>query len=93
MVRDPAGVPMMDILRTAASALAHWDPDAAQGDHAANLRKAEHLLAQLPVAMTSRYRLAKGQKPVAYDPHLSLAANVLWMLFDKQPTERLRGAT
>jgi 2-methylcitrate synthase/citrate synthase II len=85
----PAGVPMMDILRTGASALAHWDPDTAHGDHAANLRKAEHLLAQLPVVMAARYRLAHGKKPVAYDRSLSLAANVLWMLFEKRPTERL----
>jgi citrate synthase len=88
----PAGVPMMDILRTGASALAHWDPDAADGSHAANLRKAEHLLAQLPIVMAARYRLAKGQKPVAYDPKLSLAGNILWMLFEKAPTERLTKA-
>ena len=88
----PAGVPMMDILRTGASALAHWDPDAADGSHAANLRKAEHLLAQLPIVMAARYRLAKGQKPVAYDPRLSLAGNILWMLFEKPPTERLTKA-
>ncbi len=88
----PGGVPMMDAMRTAASALAHWDPDTADGSHAANLRKAEHLLAQLPVAMAARYRLAKGLKLVAYNSKLSLAGNVLWMLFDKAPTERLTKA-
>jgi 2-methylcitrate synthase/citrate synthase II len=88
----PAGVPMMDVLRTAASALAHWDPDTPKNDHAANVRKAEHLLAQLPVAMAARYRLAQGKKPVAYDSGLSLAGNILWMLFDKKPSERLTKA-
>ena len=88
----PAGVPIMDILRTGASALAHWDPDTAKGDHEANLRKAEHFLAQLPVVMASRYRLAQGKKPVAYDQALSLAANVLWMLFERKPSERLTKA-
>ncbi len=88
----PGGTPMMDILRTGASALAHWDPDAADGSHAANLRKAEHLLAQLPIVMAARYRLAKRQKPVAYDPRLSLAGNILWMLFEKPPSERLTKA-
>ena len=58
----PPGVPMMDVLRTGASVLAHWDPDAADNSHDANLRKAEHLLAQLPVVMAARYRLAHGQK-------------------------------
>src|SRR5579862_5269967 len=72
----PSGVPMMDVLRTGASALAHWDPDRADGGHAANLRKAERLLAQLPVVMATRYRLAAGHEPVAYNPKLSLAANI-----------------
>ncbi len=88
----PAGVPMMDVLRTGASALAHWDPDTSDNTHDGNVRKAEHLLAQLPVVMATRYRLAKGQKPVGYDGELSLAGNILWMLFDKRPTERLTKA-
>jgi 2-methylcitrate synthase/citrate synthase II len=88
----PQGVPMMDILRTGASALAHWDPDTPDNSHAANVRKAEHLLAQLPVVMASRFRLAHGKQPVPYDPELSLAGNILWMLFEKQPTPRLTKA-
>jgi citrate synthase len=88
----PAGVPMMDIMRTGASALAHWDPDTPDGSHDANLRKAERLIAQLPVVMAARYRLAKGQKPLPADPKLSLAGNILWMLFDKAPSDRLTKA-
>jgi 2-methylcitrate synthase/citrate synthase II len=88
----PPGVPMMDVMRTVASALAHWDSDAADNSHAANLRKAEHLLAQLPVAMAARYRLTRGLNPVAYDPKLSLAGNILWMLFQKAPSARLTRA-
>lgn len=88
----PPKTPMMDILRTGASALAHWDPDTAEGSHAANLRKAEHLMVQLPIVMAARYRLAKGARPVAYDARLSLAGNILRMLFDKAPSERLTKA-
>ena len=88
----PGDVPMMDIMRTGASALAHWDPDTPDNSHDGNVRKAEHLLAQLPVVMATRYRLAKGQQPVAYDSELSLAGNILWMLFDKRPSERLTKA-
>lgn len=88
----PAGTAMMDVMRTGASALGHWDPDTRDNSHDANLRKAEHLLVQLPIVMAARYRLANGKKPIAYDPRLSLAGNVLWMLFDKQPTERLTKA-
>ncbi len=92
LAKIPKGVPMMDVMRTGASALAHWDPDTPDGSHAANLRKAEHLLAQLPVVMAARYRLAQGKKPAGYDPELSLAGNILWMLFEKKPTERLSKA-
>jgi citrate synthase len=88
----PAGVPMMDVMRTGSSALAHWDPDAADNSHDANVRKAEHLLVQLPIVMCARHRLAGGKKPVPYNPELSLAANILWMLFEKPPSERLTKA-
>lgn len=85
----PAGVAMMDILRTSTSALGHWDADRTDNSHDANVRKAERLLVQLPIAMAARYRLAKGEKPLAYDPKLSLAGNILWLLFGKAPTPRL----
>ncbi|HEX3727932.1 MAG TPA: citrate/2-methylcitrate synthase [Pirellulales bacterium] len=92
LAKIPAGVPMMDVMRSGASLLAHWDPEAADNSHAANLRKAERLLAQLPVVMAARYRLAHGQKPVPYDARRSLAGNILWMLFERAPTERLTKA-
>jgi len=92
LARIPSGVAMMDIMRTGASALAHWDPDTPNNDHDANLRKAEHLLVQLPIVMAARHRLAEGKKPVPYNPELSLAGNILWMLFDKMPSERLTKA-
>ena len=38
----------MDVLRSAVSLLAHWDPEAADGSHDANVRKTERLLAQIP---------------------------------------------
>jgi citrate synthase len=89
LAKIPAGVPMMDIMRTGASAVAHWDPDLGDNSHDANVRKAERLLVQLPIVMCARHRLAAGKKPVAYNPELSLAGNILWMLFEKPPTERL----
>ena len=76
----PANVPMMDCMRTGASLLSHWDPDAQDNRPAANLRKAERLLAQLPIVMAARQRLRSGQSPIPPDPRRSLADNVLWML-------------
>jgi len=90
--RIPAGTAMMDVLRTGTSTLAHWDPDVRDNSHDGLLRKAEHLLVQLPIVMATRYRLSLGKQPVKYDPQLSLAGNVLRMLFDKAPTERLTKA-
>lgn len=78
----------MDVLRSGASLLAHWEPEADEGSHDANVRKAERLLAQLPVVMAARERLLNGQEPVASDPSLSFAGNVLWMIRGQKPSER-----
>ena len=86
--RIPIKTPMMDVLRTATSFLAHFDPDVADGSHQANLRKAERLLAQLPVVIAVRQRRKEGKQPVAAEPTLSLAANFLWMLRGEKPSEK-----
>ncbi len=70
----------LDALRTAVSALGHFDQDAADNSHDANLRKAERLLAQIPVAVADHYRLAKGLQPVPARQDLGQAANFLHML-------------
>ena len=84
----PPHVPLMDTMRTGASILAHWDSDAGDSSHDANLRKAERLLAQLPVILAARHRLRQGKEPVPPDKHRSLADNLLWMLTRRQPSER-----
>src|SRR3954468_13130394 len=76
----------LDALRTAVSVLAHFDQDASDNSHDANLRKAERLLAQIPVAMADHYRLAKGLQPVPARQDLGQAANFLVMLRDAEPT-------
>ena len=48
-------------MRTGRSLLAHWDPDAGDNSHDANLRKAERLLAQLPVCWPRRHRLRRAK--------------------------------
>jgi citrate synthase len=76
----PREAPLMDVMRSGASLLAHWDPDRGDNAHAVNVRKAERLLAQLPVLMAAAYRLRRSKEPVAGDPSLSLAGNLMWML-------------
>jgi citrate synthase len=78
----------MDVMRSGASLLAHWEPEIDDNSHDANLRKAERLLAQLPVVLAARERLLRGLEPIPSDPTLSFAANVLWMLRGEKPSER-----
>ncbi len=84
----PAAAPTMDVLRTATSFLAHFDPDAADGSHDANVRKAERLLAQIPIVISARQRLKDGKEPVSADASLPLAANFLWMLRGEKPSDK-----
>src|SRR5690348_12541639 len=60
----PAKAPRMDVLRTAVSIMAHFDPEVDDNSTAANLRKAERLLAQIPVAVAEHHRVTQGLKPV-----------------------------
>ena len=50
----PRGANSMDVLRSATSLLAHWEPEVDDNSHDANVRKAIRLLAQMPVAMQGR---------------------------------------
>lgn len=81
----------LDALRTAVSALAHFDPDTADNSHEANLRKAERLIAQLPIAVCDYYRFSKGLQPVEEDPELGQAANFLYMVRgSRAPAEEVK---
>src|SRR5262249_10376075 len=77
--------PAMDALRTAVSVLAHFDPDVSDNSPEANLRKAERLLAQVPLAVADHFRISKGLAPVPPRKDLSHAANFLWMLPGTEP--------
>lgn len=88
----PDSAPMMDVMRTGCSMLAHWDADATDNSHEANVRKAERLLAQLPVILAARHRLRRGEYVVPPDPNLSLAANLLSMLRDEEFSEEAERA-
>lgn len=84
-VLPPKIVPM-DALRSAVSILAHFDADAQDNSQAANLRKAERLLGQIPIVIAEQYRYSKGQTPIAPRSDLGHAANFLYMLSGKEPS-------
>jgi citrate synthase len=81
----PRSTEEMDVLRTAVSVLAHFDPDVSDSSHAANLRKAERLLAQIPLAVAGFYRITQGLSPIAPRKELSHAANFLYVLHGDEP--------
>lgn len=77
----------MDVLRTAMSALSSVDPDVNDMSPEASLRKGIRMTAQAPTIVAAHARIREGKQPVAPSRSLGHAANFLYMLFDKQPTE------
>lgn len=75
----------MDVLRTAVSALAAFDPEVADNSPEATLRKGIRLTAQAPTIVATHARIREGKQPVAPDPSLNHAANFLYMLFGQRP--------
>jgi citrate synthase len=76
----------LDCLRTTISALAGFDQDASDNSREANQRKAERLLAQIPVAIADYFRISKGLTPVLARQDLTNAANFLYMIRGSEPT-------
>jgi 2-methylcitrate synthase len=75
----------MDVLRTAISALAAFDPDTENNAKEATLRKGLRLTAQAPTIVTAHDRIRQGKAPVEPNAQLGHAANFLYMLFGKEP--------
>lgn len=87
----PRDVVPMDAVRTSVSILAHYDPDTEDSSPTANLRKAERLVAQVPLAVAAQHRLSKGQEPVAPRSDLGTAAGFLYLLRGQEaPPEEVR---
>ena len=76
----------MDALRTLASALSHYDPDAGDRSPQANYRKAVRLTAQLGTLVATMGRVNQGGAPLAPDPVLGHAANFLYLLTGERPS-------
>lgn len=76
----------MDVLRTAVSALAAFEPEVGDSSRGAMLRKGIRLIGQLPVIVAAHHRLRGGHDPVPPDPGLGHAANFLYMLKGEPPS-------
>jgi citrate synthase len=77
----------MEVLRTGVSALSAFDPDAGDNSREASLRKALRLTAQMPTLVAAWERMRRGKPLVAPNPRLNLAANFLYMLTGKKPSD------
>ena len=75
----------MDVLRTAVSAMALFDPAAKDISTEGNLEKSKRLTAVFPTILASFYRLSEGDEPIAPRTDLSTAANFLYMFTGKEP--------
>ena len=76
----------MDVLRTAVSALAAFDPDTADKSAAATLRKGVRLTSQVPMIVAAHEQIRNGREPVPPRDDLGHAANFLYMLKGKGPS-------
>jgi citrate synthase len=84
----PSGTHPMCALRTLASALGAFDPDAEDDGTAACVRKSHRLIAQMATLVALIDRVRRGLVPVEPDPTLSHAANFLYMLTGQSPSAR-----
>src|SRR5690349_9769561 len=67
----------MDVLRTAVSALAAFDPETGDKSAEATLRKGVRLTAQVPMIIAAHAHLRNGGEPPRPQPQLGHAANFL----------------
>jgi citrate synthase len=77
----------MDTLRTLVSALSHFDPSANDSSAEGRYRTSVDLTAQIGTVVAAFARVAAGGGIIEPDPALGQAANFLYMLTGKRPTQ------
>ncbi|MHA2637040.1 MAG: citrate/2-methylcitrate synthase [bacterium JZ-2024 1] len=83
----PRNMHPMDALRTVVSFLSAFDEELEVHTPEANLNKSIRLTAKMTTIGAYFDRIRSGLKPVKPDPSLSHAANFLWMMHGKKPSE------
>lgn len=86
IVRVLASAHPMDVLRTAVSALAPYDPAAGDSSRAGMLARGERLTAQIPAIVAAHHRLRSGAAILPPDPALGHAANFAWQMLGEKPS-------
>ena len=80
VIRAVSNAHPMDVLRTATSALAAFDPDVEDNSREATLRKSVRLTEQVPSIVAAHHRIRNGLDPVEPDAELGHAASFLYLL-------------
>lgn len=87
MKQFPKGAHPMSVLRTVASAIGMFDPEAEDTSPESNLKKARRLTAVFGTIIAAWDRIRNALEPIAPRDDLSLAANFLYMLKGTEPDE------
>lgn len=82
----PMHVPFMDVLRTGASLLSHYDSQLDDTDLESSISKSIRILARIPLVLTTRYRSHMGWEPIPFEHDLSFARNLLIQLTNEEPS-------
>lgn len=86
VIRSVQAAHPMDVLRTAVSALAAFDPETYDNSIEATIRKGVRLSSQVPTIVMAHHAIREGRDPVPPSATLSHAANFLYMLTGSEPT-------
>jgi citrate synthase len=84
---SPTSATPMDVLRTAVSMLAYFEPEVEDISIEATLRKGLRLVAQFPTVVAAIHRHRHGQPVLAPNPKLGHAANFLYMLHGEEQSD------
>jgi citrate synthase len=77
----------MDVLRTAVSALAAFDPHTSDNSSDAVMQKTLRLTSQVPMIVAAHHRIRQGLAPIEADASLGHAAHFLYQLSGEIPSE------
>lgn len=86
IIRAMAHAHPMDVLRTAVSALAAFDPQADDNSPEATRAKGVRLTAQVPVIIGTHAAVRAGKPVPEADDTLGHAANFLWLVTGRKPS-------
>ena len=87
IIRRISNAHPMDVLRTAVSSLAAFDPETTDDSPEATLRKGVRITAQVPTIVTAHARIREGKDVIAPNDDLDHAGNILYMLSGERPVQ------